>query len=394
MPWTEKYRPKKFSDVKGQDEIIKKIISIISKKNNQKAIILHGPPGTGKTSIAHVISNETNSEIFELNASDLRNKEKLNQILKPAIEQKSFYKKNKIILVDEIDGLSGYYDRGGVSELLKLIALSNYQVIITANDIWKKNLVPIRKNAELIKLKEIDYRIIQEILKEILNKENIIINPNLIKSIAIRAKGDIRAAINDLQSNSRIKDPSIITIDERDKETDIFTVLKHIFKGKPVKETLRLFDSLKMPLDEIILWIEKNIPKEYSSDPESLSRAYEILSKVDLFRGRIYKQQYWRFVIYEKDLLSYGISASKNLRKTPNLKFVNYEKPSRILKIWLHNKKIEKKKSIIEKYAEYTHIGKKHALNEFYLIKQTIKQNPKIFEELKLSDEEIAYLKN
>jgi replication factor C large subunit len=394
MPWTEKYRPKKFSDIKGQNEIIKKIISAISKKTNKKAIILHGPPGIGKTSLAYVIANETNSEIFELNASDLRNKEKLNQVLKPAIEQKSLNKKNKIILVDEIDGISGYYDRGGVSELLKLIVLSKYQIIITANDIWKKNLVQIRKKAELIELKEIDYKIIQEILKEILNKENLILNPNIIKSIAIRSKGDIRASINDLQSNSRVKDPSIISLDERDKEIDIFNVLRHIFKGKPVKETLKLFNSLKMPLDEIILWIEKNIPEEYSSDPEALSRAYEILSKVDLFRGRIYKQQYWRFLVYENDLLSYGISASKNLEKTPNMKFVNYKKPSRILKIWIHNKKIEKKKSITEKYAKYTHTGKKYALNEFPLIKQIIKKNPKISEELKLNDEEINYLNN
>ena len=189
-----------------------------------------------------------------------------------------------------------------------------------------------------------------------------------------------------------MKDPSLINLDERDKEIDIFTALKHIFQGKPIKKTLRLFDSVNMPIDNIILWVEENIPKAYSSDPKSLSKAYEILSKVDLFKGRIYKQQYWRFLVYENALLSYGISASKNLEKTPNISFTSYKKPSRILKIWLNNKKIEKKKSIAEKYAKYVHIGKKRALNEFPLIKQIASKNTKIQKELKLTNDEITYL--
>ena len=94
-----------------------------------------------------------------------------------------------------------------------------------------------------------------------------------------------------------------------------------------------------MNLDEIILWIEENIPHEYKGI--SLARAYERLSKADIFRGRIYRQQYWRFMVYENILLSYGISASKNLEAPINSNFVRYKKPTRILKIWLHNQKIE-----------------------------------------------------
>ena len=73
---------------------------------------------------------------------------------------------------------------------------------------------------------------------------------------------------------------------ERNKEIDIFNALRLIFKGKPTDETLKIFDSVKMPLDEIILWVEKNIPEEYSG--RELAKAYDLLSKVDLFKGRIY----------------------------------------------------------------------------------------------------------
>ena len=73
--WTEKYRPIYFTDIKGQEQAVEKIKDFLQKsEKRKKAVILHGPPGTGKTALAYVIANETKSEIFELNASDFRNK--------------------------------------------------------------------------------------------------------------------------------------------------------------------------------------------------------------------------------------------------------------------------------------------------------------------------------
>ena len=392
--WSEKYRPKTFEDIKGQDEAIRKIKIFLETFNlgkltrgRKKALLLYGPPGTGKTTLAHVTANETDSEIFELNASDVRNKIKLQEILKPAIEQKSLTKKGKIILVDEVDGISGYYDKGGILELLYLIESTSYPVIITANDAWNKKLSSLRRKVELVQLKEIDYRTIKDVMLNILRKENLFMNLNILTSIAIRAKGDIRAAINDLHATSRMRDPSLITFDERNKEIDVFNALRMIFKGKPTNDLLKLFDSVKMPIDEIILWVEENIPAEYQG--EELAKAYESLSRVDIFKGRIYKQQYWRFLVYENILLSYGISASKQNIKTG---FTSYKKPTRILKIWLNNQRTTKKKSIAHKYAQLVHVGQKRAMNEFPVLKQIIKSNPAIQKELKLNEEEILYL--
>jgi len=392
MNWTEKYRPKRFEEIKGQKLAIEKIKNFIAdfnlkKPKTKKAIALHGPPGTGKTSMVHALATEINSEIFELNASDLRNKEKLREILKPAIEQQSLKKNWKIILLDEVDGISAT-DRGGITELITLIELSPYPVILTANDIWKKQLSPLRKKLELLQLKEIDTQIIKEVLIDILRKEKVFVSHNIITDISVRAKGDIRAAINDLEAISGVEKPEIST-DERNKEISIFNALKKIFKEQTTKETLEVFDSVNMAQDEILLWVEENIPEEYHG--EELARAYDLLSKADVFRGRIYKQQYWRFLVYINILLSGGISASKKNIKT---NFTTYKRPTRILKMWLNNQKTFHKKSIAQKYAKYVHIGEKRAMHEFPILKQILNSNPKITQELKLSEEEIGYLKN
>ena len=386
--WTERYRPKSLAEIEGQEQAVFLLRNFLKKfPQGNKAVIIHGPPGTGKTSLALAAAEENKAEIFELNASDLRNREKLRTILKPATEQRSLTRQNKIILVDEVDGISET-DRGGLLELLVLVESSAYPMVITANDIWDKKFNALRKKADMIQLKEIDYKTIKRAMISILRKEKKFLEQDILTNIAVKARGDLRAAINDLQIASGMKNPSAIIVDERNKETDIFSALRIIFKGKPVESMLQVYDSVNMPLDEIMLWVEENIPAEYSGI--ELAKAIDALSKVDIFKRRIYRQQYWRFLVYENALLSYAVSSAKK-GGNPKTGFTSYKKPTRILKMWLNNQKIEKKKSIAKKYAAFVHVGEKRALKEFPMIKPFL-LNPKIQQELKLSEDEIAWL--
>lgn len=387
VTWCEKYRAGCFSDVKGQDLAIEKVKIFLKQFPKKKSLILHGPPGTGKTSLAYALASELDLEVFELNASDLRNKEKIEQLLGPASQQRSLFKHGKVILVDEVDGIS-ISDRGGLPELLGVIEITSFPMIITANDIWQKKFNLLRTKSELVQLKELDYKIILDVLRNICIKESCQINNDVLMSLAIRCRGDVRAAINDLQTLAVSKEDLIVKdLGERNKEVSIFNALQYIFKtAKLDGKMVDVFDEVHMELDEIFLWIEENIPMEYKG--EELAKAYDALAKADVFRGRIHRQEHWRFMVYEYFFLGPGIASAKKFNKVG---WTSYRKPSRVLKIWLQNQRSEKKKSICQKYAPYAHISARRAMKDFMLLKIILK-NSIVRENLKLSEDEIAYL--
>jgi replication factor C large subunit len=392
MLFCEKHRPECFADIKGQDMAVAKIKDFMANFPAEKAIILYGPTGSGKTSLVYALAQESKSEILELNASDLRNKEEIDKIVKGASQQASLFspsfniKSKKIILVDEVDGLTTD-DRGGLPELIKLIEDSSFPIIITANDVWDRKFSDLRKKADLIELKELNYLTILDILKSICQKENCILPEDLLKNIAIKSKGDVRAALNDLQTINQ--ETTIDGIDERDKEEKIFNVLKNVFKNLPNTETLFLYEKLNMPLDEVFLWLEENLPLEYKG--KELYLAFNALSKADVFRGRIYRQQHWRFLIYQNFLLSAGVASAKT---KPKSGFTSYQKPSRILKIWMINQKNLQKKAISEKIAGFLHISKRRAKQDFPILKAIIKDKPETLRKLGLEAEEIEFIRS
>jgi len=387
IPWAEKYRVASFAEIKGQELAIDKLKMFLKSFPKKKAIVLHGAPGIGKTSLAYATAAEYDTEILEMNASDLRNKEKVAQVIGPASQQRSLFKKNKIILVDEVDGISTR-DRGGLTELLALIEKSSFPILITANDIWQQKFNLLRQKSELVQFKEVDYKMVLSILVDVCQKENIFVANDVLTSISIKARGDVRAALNDLQSLSKMDEKTLVKeVGDRNKELSIFNALQYVFKNAQLdSKMLTIYDEVNLSVDDIFLWIEENIPYEYQGT--ELFKAFDALSKADVFRGRIYRQQHWRFLVYENFLLGAGIAAAKKYNRTG---WTSYKKPSRILKIWMQNQRAAKKKTICEKYAKACHLSIRGAMKDFLIIRQIL-QNNKIRQELKLSEEETDFL--
>ncbi|PIN89985.1 hypothetical protein COU61_02905 [Candidatus Pacearchaeota archaeon CG10_big_fil_rev_8_21_14_0_10_35_13] len=389
MTFVEKYRVKSFSDVKGQDFAIEKLRFFFKSfsGDGKKALILYGPAGTGKTSLAHALSKEVNAEIMEINSSDLRNADQIDKVVRPASEQRSLFNTNKVILVDEVDGIATR-DRGGLSALLDIIKTSSVPIIMTANDIWDKKFAQLRQVSEVVPVKQLNYKTIFYLLKDIVIKEKLNVDDESLLRVAIKCNGDVRAGLNDLdviKEEGEVKALSLNLLN-RDEKKDIFTILKEVFKNRFSNDIIRIFDKTDMSLDEILLWLEENIPYEYKD--EELWRAFDALSKADVFKGRIIRRQYWRFLVYQNFFLSAGVSAAK---LKPKFGFTSYKKPSRILKTWIINQKNAKRKSVVLKYCAFNHISYRKANRDFSMIVNVFKL-PEVQKELKFSPEEIKYV--
>ncbi len=385
LSFVEKYRPRSTKEIIGQEIAIQEVLNFLKNFPKKKGIILHGPPGTGKTTIVHAIAKELNLDIFELNSSDLRNRIKLEEVLKPASLQHSLFKSGKLILMDEVDGVTGK-DIGGVPELIRILEKTAHPIIMTGNDIWDSKFSDLRQKCKLIELKPLSAENIVNVLHNVLEKEDVQENPHFLRQIAIKSQGDLRAALNDLHTYVLSDHSNINFLEERHKDDNIFNILKKLFQERT--DNLNLFDNTQMSLDEVLLWIEENLPREYKG--KALAKAYLALAHADIFRGRIYRQQFWRFLVYQNIFQSAGISYAKD---KPKAGFTKYERPTRILKIWLNNQKTAKKKTISQKYARYVHCSTKRAMRDFPLIKNIILSNPITTKNLNLTDEEIDFIK-
>jgi replication factor C large subunit len=138
-------------------------------------------------------------------------------------------------------------------------------------------------------------------------------------------------------------------------------------------------------------WVEYNTPKEYTKIKD-LARAFDNISLADVYKGRIRRWQYWRFLVYIYQLLSVGISLSKNEKysETPD-----YKRSNKGLSIWMYNMKNAKKKSIATKLAEVSHLSKKQAFKHVDTLKFILQNDSirdKLIEELDLEDSELEWL--
>ena len=203
LPWFLKYQVKNFSDLILTDEI-KQILNFIKSEKYDKSILLYGRPGSGKTTTLNLIGEKLNFEIVEMNASDTRNKKSINEFLNGVIKQKSLISlnKKKLIIIDEVDGISGTYDRGGLSELLNILKITKYPVIFCANNESIEKLKPLRKKCKLISFENHSHQLLLKISKKIFNSEKIKYEENKLKKfIKERKTFDIRGFINDIQSS-------------------------------------------------------------------------------------------------------------------------------------------------------------------------------------------------
>lgn len=360
-PLIKRYAPKQVSDIIGQSAALKSILSFLYNFPNEKTILLFGPPGTGKTSSVKAIASQMKYELIELNASDRRNKESILEVLLPASQQASIFGGKKIILVDEIDNLSGMQDRGGAQAVTEVIEKTRFPIILIANDPFSEKLKSIRKATKTIEFHPVVPEAMVAKLISICELEGIKYEDKAIASIVSASKGDIRAAINDLEMFSTTKKLTFSDIknSEREREESLNNVLREILCQRDSTHALEKLDLMDEEYDLLMLYLDENLQRVY--DNKSLACAYRKISLADRFKERIVKRQHWRFLVYIRALLGCGVTIAKEACRG----YFEPKQPSLMLKMWQRNMRRAKTKAMLELLAPKLHSSIKQLEKDF-----------------------------
>lgn len=329
--FTVKYKPKNLKEFVDQVEALDKFLNWIRKWKRGKALLFYGKPGTGKTALLGAYANEKNLDLIEMNASDFRAASQIDDVLGRSVLQAPLFKKGKIFLIDEIDGLAGREDLGGVGAIIEIIKISRYPIILTANNPFDPKLRSLRQYCQLVPFKKIYVWDIVKRLGYICEKEGIKADSNVLRQIASRSEGDLRSAISDLESVSQgkkeILESDLDALGYREREISIFDVLKIVFKTQTALAAKLAINNIGMDPDEIFWWIENNVANEYE-ESEEIAKAFDALSLADLFRQKGSSRRNWRMNAYMIDLMTAGVAVAK---REMYRKFTRYQYPQKII---------------------------------------------------------------
>ncbi|KAH9659438.1 Replication factor C subunit 1 [Citrus sinensis] len=370
LTWTEKYRPKTPNEIVGNQQLVKQLHAWLAhwnekfldtgtkrngKKQNdasaEKAALLSGSPGMGKTTAAKLVCQMLGFQAIEVNASDSRGKADAkiskgiggsnansikelvsNEALSANMDRSKHPK--TVLIMDEVDGMSAG-DRGGIADLIASIKISKIPIICICNDRYSQKLKSLvnycsdlrfrkpRKQEKLLRFLELCSRLevrllclfsenieIAKRLMQIANAEGLEVNEIALEELADRVNGDIRMAINQLQymslSMSVIKYDDIrqrLLSSAKDEDISPFTAVDKLFgfNGGKLRMDERIDLSMSDP-DLVPLLIQENYinyrPSSAGRDEVKrlslIARAAESISDGDIFNVQIRRNQQWQ----------------------------------------------------------------------------------------------------
>ena len=387
IPWTLKYKPKTLSDVIGNEDAKKKILQWVKQWNvkppKKKALLIYGPPGTGKTVTIEALANDLDMELVQSNASDYRTAEAIQRFAGRSSQYGTLFGKKRLILFDELDGITGSADRGGIREITRIVKETSSPIVLIANDAYDPRFSTLRKSCQLIEFKKLTRTQITRLLAKICSLEGIRAEPDALKIIAERANGDVRSAITDLQALAQGKDrltfEDVAWLRSRDRKEVIFNTLKRIFYAGSITGALRAAQETDVDLDMLLEWIYENIPY-HVKDPKELAATMEMLALADIYRGRIAATQDWGLMRYYIDFMTAGIATSWS-RKSHG--WTPFRFPSRIMSMSRSKAERDMLKAMGLRIGRKCHISADRAARDVIPFLRVIFQNnPEMKEKL------------
>jgi replication factor C large subunit len=336
-------------------------------------------------------------DLVEMNASDKRAFDIIKQVAGTAADTGTLFsgaRGKRLVVLDEVDNVYGVADRGGYRAIEELIKDPRNPVVLIANDQYE---IPwqIRAACLMINFRRVQQEAIVRTLQKICRAEKIDAEPVVLKVIAETSNGDLRSAINDLQAIAEgkkhlaMKD---VVLYKRDREANIFDVLSQLMRATTAKQARELLWSLDMPPEDVLAWIDENIPRVLA-DPADLAEAYEAIARADIFLGRTRRRQAYGMWRYVSDMMTAGVAMSKR----GELKYVRFQMPSAITKMSRTRAARATRDSVARKIAGHCHTSSRVARKDFLpylgvIFRRDKSTAKRIAAELDFSEGEVDYL--
>ncbi|XP_039960664.1 replication factor C subunit 1 [Bactrocera tryoni] len=342
LPWVDKYKPTSVKEIVGQfgpTSNVSKLTNWLSKwyinhdgkkklqkpnpwaKNDDgsfyKAALLSGPPGIGKTTTATLVCKELGFDTVEFNASDTRSKRLLKEEVAELLSNKSLYgyfhgqgksvTKKHVLLMDEVDGMAGNEDRGGIQELIALIKESSVPIICMCNDRNHQKMRSLVNYCYDLRFNKPRTQQIKGRILSICCKEGFKIDSDKVDEIIEATNNDIRQSINHislLSAGKYLKLPTSAKGTNKTAEKDLkmgpWEVVRKVFSADEHKH-MTLNDKCDLFFQDYSmgpLFVQQNYlqvsPTGSKSDiPSKVASTADALSLGDLVDKRIRSNSAW-----------------------------------------------------------------------------------------------------